>query len=97
MSSPVVLINTFSVPHGMEEEFIQLWSKTAENLRQNASCFIDTKLHRSIDPNVKFQFVNIAHWESTEAWQSAMTTFEIYERKLPIEVNPALYNVAVQY
>jgi len=96
MEAPVVLINPFSVPQGQEEEFIKTWKQTAQ-LMKNEPGFIDTKLHRSLDPDARFQFINIALWESAEAWRTAMAKHETKEKQMPIEANPALYRVEVQY
>ncbi|MEH1907613.1 MAG: hypothetical protein V7L05_18680 [Nostoc sp.] len=30
MDSPVVLINVFSVPQGLEDEFLRKWNQTAQ-------------------------------------------------------------------
>ena len=96
MQSPVVLINVFSVPKGMEDEFIKMWNETAQEMKKQPG-FIDTKLHRSLDENARFEFINVAHWESKEAWQAAMSNVVIKERQKSVEANPALYEVAVQY
>ena len=53
MKAPVVLINSFSVPKGMEDEFIRTWNETAEFMK-NALGFIHAKLHRSFDPDARF-------------------------------------------
>ena len=96
MQSALVLINVFSVPKGNEEEFLKMWKETAQEMK-NQPGFIDTKLHRSLDENARFEFINVAHWESKEAWQAAMSNVAIKERQTPAEANPALYEVAVQY
>jgi heme oxygenase (mycobilin-producing) len=63
----VTLINVFAVTQiGKEDESIQLWNETA-HLMTKEQGFIDTKLHRSLDARARFQFINIAHWESQEA------------------------------
>jgi heme-degrading monooxygenase HmoA len=102
MNTPVILINPFSIPKGREEEFLKMWNETAQ-LMKNQPGFIDTKLHRSLDPDARFQFINIAHWESAEAWQAAMSkvgpkALELAQQ-LPFEFenSPALYKVEVQY
>lgn len=96
MTTSVVLINVFAVSSQMEEEFLKTWNQTCEHIRQ-ASGFIDTTLHRSLDPNAKFQFINIAHWESAEAYHAAFAQYEPGEKHLPIEANPALYTVEIAY
>ncbi|WP_335221533.1 antibiotic biosynthesis monooxygenase family protein [Nostoc sp.] len=41
MDSPVVLINVFSIPQGLEDEFLRKWNQTAL-LMKNEPGFIDT-------------------------------------------------------
>lgn len=102
MPTPVILINPFSVHKGGEEEFIKMWDEIAQFMK-NQPGFIDTKLHRSLDPNARFQFINVAHWESAEAWQSAMSTVGpkaqglAEQMQFEFEHNPALYQVEVEY
>lgn len=97
MTSPVTLINVFAVPQGREAEFIQIWNKTGQSLK-NASGFIDAKLHRSLDPNARFQFINVAHWESVDAYRAAISEHEPQEKHVSwLEANPALYIVEAEY
>jgi heme oxygenase (mycobilin-producing) len=101
MSTPVILINSFVVHQGKEEEFIKRWKETAQVMKEQPG-FIDTKLHRSLDPNAKFQFINVAHWESAEAWQAATSTIfskaqAVAEQLELFEHYPALYQIEVEY
>lgn len=96
MQSTVVLINAFSVPKGMEDEFLEKWNQTAQQM-QHQPGLIETKLHRSLDAEAEFQFVNVALWESPDAYRSAMTEVEIFEKALPIKAHPALYRIEAQY
>ncbi|MCC5647357.1 antibiotic biosynthesis monooxygenase [Nostoc sp. CHAB 5824] len=102
MQSLVVLINPFSIPKGREEEFLKMWNEVAQYMKDQPG-FIDLKLHRSLDPDARFQFINIAHWQSAEAWQTAMSKVEpkVQElsQQLPFEVesSPALYRPEVEY
>jgi heme-degrading monooxygenase HmoA len=98
MDAPVVLINLFSVPQGKEEEFAKMWAEALEFIK-NEPGFIDANLHRSLDPNAKFQFVNVAHWENQEAWQAAFDKLQPQEliQQVPFEQIPALYEVAVHF
>ncbi|WP_228058627.1 MULTISPECIES: hypothetical protein [unclassified Nostoc] len=58
-------------------------------------------LHRSLDPTERFQFINIAKWSSKKACLSAfskrISQKEIFEQQLPIEANPALYQIEAEY
>lgn len=97
MKLSVVLINIFSVPKGMEEEFIKTWNETGQFLK-SAPGFIDAKLHRSLDSDARFQFINVAHWESAEAYQAAISEHEPKEKQLSwLEATPALYIVEAEY
>jgi heme-degrading monooxygenase HmoA len=98
----ITLINAFEITQvGKEDEFIQLWNETAHLMTKEPG-FIDTKLHRSLDPKARFQFVNIAHWENPETWQQAIAAnpgLQDWWKKIAViaEANPALYNIEVQY
>jgi heme oxygenase (mycobilin-producing) len=93
MPSVTVLINSFIVPEGRETEFLAAWNKTAA-LMQQAPGFIDTTLHRTLDSEARFQFVNVAHWESPDAFYAAITAHEPKEKQFEwLEANPALYAI----
>jgi heme-degrading monooxygenase HmoA len=98
MTSSVVLINVFSVAENHEAEFVKMWTEALE-LIKNEPGFIDAKLHKSLDPKAQFQFINVAHWESQEAWKVAFDKLQLEEltQQVPYEQTPALYQVAVQY
>lgn len=97
MSSPAVLINVFEVPVGKEDEFIDWWKRSSEALRQEPG-FIDARLHRNLKLGARFQFINVAHWESTEALDLARDrNRELLHSLLVGKGTPGLYEVAVQY
>lgn len=96
MTKPVVLINVFAVSLEMEDQFLKTWHKTCDFMRTTPG-FIDTTLHRSLDSDTRFRFVNVAHWESAEAYQAALVRHEPGEKHLSIEANPALYTVETTY
>jgi heme oxygenase (mycobilin-producing) len=97
-AEPVVLINVFSVPKGQEEEFLQRWGKHAEALIHEPG-FIRTKLHRSLDPEAQFNFINVAHWESVEAFRKAIGRPEYQQlgRLTQFGSTAGLYNVHIEY
>ena len=92
----VTLINLFSVPKEIETEFVDSWHKTAEQMKQQPG-FIDTKLHRNLESNGKFQFTNVAQWTTEEDFRKAQSNFEIVEQQLDIEAVPNLYSVEAKY
>jgi heme-degrading monooxygenase HmoA len=61
--------------------------------------FLDTTLHRSLVPDARFQFINIAHWESVEAWQAAFAKHAPNAMLIQagLDATPALYRVVVEY
>ncbi|MEM9634394.1 MAG: antibiotic biosynthesis monooxygenase family protein [Pseudomonadota bacterium] len=69
-AEPVTLINAFEVPADQIEETILFWEK-ARDFLQTQPGYISTRLHQSLSSDAKFQLVNIALWESPEAFQSA--------------------------
>jgi heme-degrading monooxygenase HmoA len=102
--SPVTLINVFDVPAEHVEAFIAAWRERAA-LMSTKPGFLDTRLHRALSPQTRFQLVNIAHWETPEAMHAATADPEfqrrisaaIADRQVPISANPALYQVAVEF
>ncbi|MEM7008463.1 MAG: antibiotic biosynthesis monooxygenase family protein [Thermodesulfobacteriota bacterium] len=73
--SNVILINPFEVPKGKEEECLQMWERGAEYLKKQPG-YINTKLHQSMLPDSKFHFVNVAEWETPEAFFKAVQSEE---------------------
>ena len=71
MTEPVVLINAFEVPADRAEQFIKAWEETRDYLRFQPG-YIETALHQALMPDAHFLFVNIARWETPEAFGAAM-------------------------
>ena len=90
----VVLINPFVIAPEAESAFLHSWRATADVFASQPG-YIDTRLHRAIDRSARFQFINIAHWTSAEAWRAAMKSSPPREGGTAgIEANPALYSPA---
>ena len=92
-----ILINSFEVPQGQEEEFLRHWHAAAAQMR-DAAGLISMRLHQSLDPQAKFRFINVAEWESPEHFQAAIRTeaFQEITGKMPFAAYPALYQVIVE-
>lgn len=92
----ITVINPFEVPQGREDETLSMWEAFAEYFRKQPG-YISTELHKAIDPNAKFHFINIAKWESADAFQSALNNPELIEvaKDLPSDIPhyPGLYEV----
>lgn len=70
MAEPVVLINSFEVPADEAGQFIEAWEKTRDFLKAQPG-YVDTALHQAVTPGAEFPFVNIARWQSAEAFIAA--------------------------
>jgi heme-degrading monooxygenase HmoA len=89
----VILINPFEVPDGADEDFLRGWDRAAEYMRRQPG-FLSSRLHRAVGPGARFRFVNVAEWETPQAFQAAVDSDEfrvIAERASP--GSPALYEV----
>ncbi len=95
--STIILINSFEVPEGQQEEFLKGWRETAEYMR-HAPGYISTRLHESLDPQARFRFVNVAEWESPQHFQAAVRsqTFQQLTQNVPFNAFPSLYRVIVE-
>ena len=101
---PVTFINVFEVPVEQIDTFIAHWRELAKIMR-TAPGFCDTRLHRALSSQNRFQIVNVAHWESPQAWEAATANPEFQERlgalaegtEVQFSANPALYEVVVAY
>lgn len=92
-AEPVVLINAFEVPGGEDEAFLEGWERAREFLSRQEG-YLSTKLHRSLSPTADFRFVNIALWESAQAFQAATSQPESRNAAVPYPFHAALYEVA---
>jgi len=92
----VTLINPFTVPEGREQEALAEWEAAAVFLRKQPG-YISTNLHEAIAPGAKFHFINVAQWESPEAFQAAVSNPEFQELTKSAVENfphyPALYTI----
>ncbi|HWE91402.1 MAG TPA: antibiotic biosynthesis monooxygenase family protein [Pseudonocardiaceae bacterium] len=99
MADPVTLINVFEVPADQVDAIVADWRRRAE-LMSTMPGFRDYQLHRAISADARFQLINVAHWDSAEAWQAATSNPE-FQAQISVVANnpnvtatPALYQVA---
>lgn len=92
----VVLINAFEVATGKEDEVIAFWDEANVFLKTQPG-YISTRFHRALTPESRFKFVNVAQWESIEAYQAAVQNedFQALAQKAVglAEYFPGLYEV----
>jgi heme-degrading monooxygenase HmoA len=96
----VTLMNVFSVPKGKGEEFMQWWEAVKVDITKKPG-FISGKFHRSIRPDSKFNFINVAMWENEgvywQAYEKSVTPMKAKLEELGVEMVPALYQVVFEY
>jgi heme-degrading monooxygenase HmoA len=89
-----VLINVFEVPEGRDEEFLAGWEQ-GKRLMEQQPGYVSTALHRSLDPEARFRYINIAVWESPEHFTTALNSpeFAAYRDRVPFAHYPSVYTV----
>ena len=95
---PITLINAFVVPDGKEAEAIAFWKQAAEFMKKQPG-YISTKLHQAILPDARFKLINVAKWESAEAFRKASQALRTKGGIKPVEgviPNPSLYTVIIE-
>lgn len=91
----VVLIATFVVPASMEDGFLQWWRVLKPYFAAQPG-FVSARLHRSLDQNQQYRFINIAEWRSSDAYRQALSSMwsTVPKPSIPgFEWHPALYEV----
>jgi heme-degrading monooxygenase HmoA len=91
-AEPVVLINAFEVPVGVDEAFLQGWERAREFLSAQEG-YLSTRLHRSLSPDADFRFVNVALWQSEQAFRDATSRPEFKNAPVPFRFHASLYEV----
>jgi len=91
-NDPVILINAFEVPAGEDDKFLASWESSHDFLRTQPG-YLSTRLHRSLAPNADFRYVNVARWESAEAFRAATAQPEFRAQTPPYRFHAALYEV----
>jgi heme-degrading monooxygenase HmoA len=91
---PVILINAFEVPEGEDESFLVGWERGRDFLRTQTG-YLSTRLHRSLSPDADFRFVNVALWESEQAFRDATSQPEFRSAPVPFPFpfHASLYEV----
>lgn len=69
-TSPVVLVNVFTLEEADEQSFLQVWQDDAAFMKRQPG-FIATQLHRAIGDSPTY--LNYAVWESTAHFRAAFT------------------------
>jgi heme oxygenase (mycobilin-producing) len=63
--------------------------------------FISGQFHRNITPESRYNFINVAVWNSEDmywkAYGKSVTPMKAKLEQLGVEMVPALYQVAIEY
>jgi heme-degrading monooxygenase HmoA len=100
----LTFINVFEVPVEQIDTFIVHWRELAK-IMSTAPGFRNARLHRALSSQTRFQIINVANWESPQAWEAATANPEFQDglralaedAEVQISANPALYEVVVAY
>ncbi len=72
---PVTLMNSFRVPEGRDEAFLELWEETSRFFRSQPG-FLSLRLHRAVTPGTEYRYVNVARWASDAYYRAPHATDE---------------------
>jgi heme-degrading monooxygenase HmoA len=64
VSSPLVLINVFTVDPEKQQLLIELWQRATDDVIRHLPGFVSATIHRSLDGT---KVVNYAQWESRDS------------------------------
>jgi heme-degrading monooxygenase HmoA len=70
VTTPVTLINAFSVPMSKEAHFLSRWKDNAR-IMATAPGFIGARMMRAVNDQAELTFINVAEWESGTALDAA--------------------------
>lgn len=99
MNIPVVGINIYSAPKGKEEEFVRWWFDMRERLIGGRG-FVAGHLHRNLDDNAPFNFINVVEWENelySTLYKQNAAQMKVEARQLGAEMTPGLFAVVSNY
>jgi heme-degrading monooxygenase HmoA len=71
----VTLINSFQVPPERDQAFRELWGRTSRYFVARPG-FVSLRLHRAVNDDAPYRWVNVAVWESEDAFRAAHGTDE---------------------
>ncbi|HEY2225033.1 antibiotic biosynthesis monooxygenase family protein [Actinomycetospora sp.] len=66
----VTFVNCFEIPAGREDDFFARWRGVNAVMRTRPG-YEEHQLYRSLAPEARFRFVNVARWSSSAALATA--------------------------
>jgi len=92
IEQPVVLINAFEVPSGADESFLAGWERAHDFLLSQPG-YRSSQLHKSVELGADFRYVNVAVWESEDAFRTATSRPEFRELSTEYPLHSSVYEV----
>ena len=74
-AGPVTLINSFQVPPERDADFRALWGRTSQYFIARPG-FVSLRLHRAVNDDAPYRWVNVAVWESEAHFRASHATEE---------------------
>ena len=100
-AGPITLINVFEISPDDVEYFLPQWRERAQFLGRQPG-FRSLRLHRALNPDSRFQLVNVAEWDSAQALDAA-TAHDYFKQStrrsthdFAVAAHPALYRVVIE-
>ena len=88
----VVLINAFEVPSDADQSFLAGWERAHEFLLSQPG-YRSSQLHKSVEHGADFRYVNIAVWDSEDAFKAATSRPEFREAGGEYPLHSSVYTV----
>jgi heme oxygenase (mycobilin-producing) len=102
-AQPFVFVNALEMPADQVDAFLAGWQDRADFMCHQAG-FRGYRMLRALSPEGRFQLINIARWDSVEAFQRA-TAEPDFQKQLQalndnpafdVTANPGLFRVALE-
>ncbi|MFP5019602.1 antibiotic biosynthesis monooxygenase family protein [Pseudonocardia phyllosphaerae] len=76
MTETTTFINVFEIPRDDVPAFKESWAELSR-IMAAAPGFRGAQLHEAVSGETRFQLVNVAHWDSEQAWRDAAANPEM--------------------
>ena len=88
----VVLINAFEVPSGEDQSFLAGWERAHDFLLGQPG-YRSSQLHKSVELGAEFRYVNVAVWDSEDAFRAATSRPEFRDISTEHPIHSSVYEV----
>jgi heme oxygenase (mycobilin-producing) len=100
---PFIFVNAIEIPADQIDAFLSGWQERAGFMRRQPG-FRDYRMLRALSPDSRFQLINVARWDTPEAFHEAAANPEFREQlqalnanpEFKVAANPGMYRVALQ-